>query len=204
VSATRMRSARCAVVGAMCAIASVAAADEPIIEAVWKPQHVAFLYTSSTTRYNCRELASKLKRVLQTLGAHEDIHVDHSACSEVSARLRVRFKSPVPATAANVVSITTYDATEQLAARLNKQTLPTSEALPRFAATWHEVSFARHPSLRLDSSDCQFVEDVRRQMLPRLAATTTSNRLFCTPGFPGISRPKLKVKVLLAAAALDR
>ena len=203
--AVRVRAVQIVIATLMLAFASVAASEDATVEAVWKPQLVAFSYTGTTTHYSCPELASKLKRVLRTLGAHEDVIVDRSSCTEyMPTRLRVRFRSPVPATTANIDSITSYDATEQLAARLNKEALPSADELPRFSATWREISFAHVPSLRLDPSDCQFVEDVRRQMLPRLSATETSNRLFCTPGFPGISKPRLRVKVLLANSNVDQ
>lgn len=180
-------------------VAAVAGAAEPI-EAVWKPQQITFVYSGQTTHYTCYALERKLKLVLQALGAHEDIVVDRTACSDIAgARFHVSFRSPVVASTENIQLITTYDAAEVLAARLNKQTLASAEDLPRFSAVYQDVSFARDRRMNLQSADCELVEHVRRQLLPTLAARVVTNRVFCTPGYPSITRPRLIVSVLLPA-----
>jgi hypothetical protein len=178
-------------------VAFVASAAEPI-EAVWKPQRVTFAYAGHTTHYTCYTLEQKLKLVLKTLGAHEDVTVDRTRCSDFSgAQLQLSFRSPVAATIENIRLITTYDAEEVLAARLNNHQLPSAEDLPRFFAVNQEVSFAHDRQLKMQAADCEFADHVRRQLLPTLGARVVTNGLFCTPGYPAISRPRLTVSVLL-------
>ncbi len=184
---------------ALSLVAVSARAAEPI-EAVWKPQRVTFEYSGHTTRYTCYSLEQKLKVVLKTLGAHQDIAVDRTACSDFAgARLHVKFRSPVEASIENIRLITTYDAAQLLAARLNKQQLPAAEDLPRFSATFQEVSFARDRQMRMQAADCEFVDRVRRQLLPAIDARVVKNGVFCTPGYPNITPPRLVVSVLRAA-----
>jgi hypothetical protein len=174
-----------------------ASAAEPI-EAVWKPQRITFVYSGHTTHYTCHTLEQKLKSVLKTLGAHEDIAIDRTSCSDFTgAVLHVEFRSPVAASIENIRLITTYDAEEVLAARLKRQTLPSAEDLPRFSAVYQEVSFARDRQLKIKASDCEFVEHVRRQLLPSLDVQVVTSRIFCTPGYPNITPPRLIVSVLL-------
>lgn len=178
-------------------VAAVAGAAEPI-EAVWKPQRITFAYSGQTTHYTCHTLEQKVKLVLKALGAHEDMVVDRSSCSDLTgAQLHVEFRSPVAASIDNIRLITTYDPEELLAARLNKQTLPSAEDLPRFSAVYQDVSFARDRKLKMQAADCEFVDHVRRQLLPTLAARVVTNRVFCTPGYPSITPPRLTVSVLL-------
>ena len=45
------------------------AADESIVEAVWKPQRMNFVYRGYSTLYSCRSLQQKLQKILTTVGA---------------------------------------------------------------------------------------------------------------------------------------
>jgi hypothetical protein len=178
-----------------------ASAAEPI-EAVWKPQRITFVYSGHTTHYTCHTLEQKLKLVLKTLGAHEDMAIDRTSCSDFTGpRLHVEFRSPVAASIENIRLITTYDAEEVLAARLKNQTLPSAEDLPRFSAVYQEVSFARDRQLKMKAADCEFADHVRRQILPTVDAQVVTNRIFCTPGYPNITPPRLVVSVLLPVQA---
>lgn len=182
------------------AIALPAYGNETSVTAVWRPQRATFVYTGTATRYTCSALTKKITRALQTLGAHPDsIAIDRGACSDHStARLLVTFASPVVASAENVRAITNYEAREQLAAKLNGRHLSSFMDLPRFDAEWREVSFGRSRQLRLDPAECELVHDIRRQLLPRLSVRVLTNRVACTPGYPGIAPPRLTVSALFA------
>src|SRR5688572_27330183 len=56
-----------------------AVADAPAegqsVEAVWKPQQVSFEYRGYSTTYSCRSLEDKLKLILRTVGAREDVQL---------------------------------------------------------------------------------------------------------------------------------
>jgi hypothetical protein len=179
------------------AVLAAGIAEADTVEAVWKPQRVVFVYNGQTTIYTCKGLERKLETVLRALGAHESVEFERSECVQgQGARLYVAFKSPIEATEANVRDLTTYSTEEQLAARLNGTVLPSAEDLVRFPAVWSEVSFARDRRMRMSAGDCELVESIRRQLVPRMSAQVTRDRLFCTPGSLGISPPKLVVSAL--------
>jgi hypothetical protein len=177
----------------------VAETSDASVEAVWKPQRATFVYAGHTTFYTCSALEQKLTLVLRVIGAHDDIEFDRRECkTHGTARLHVRFKSPIEATAENIRAITTYDGEQALTARLNGIHLPTAEDLERFPASWKEVSFAGDRRLRLSAADCEFVDHVRRQLLPHLAARVITNRIFCTPGAHAIRPPRFVISTLVA------
>lgn len=181
-------------------VGAARSAETATIEAVWKPQRVTFVYRGHTTVYSCGGLKRKLETVLLALGAHEKVVFERSECVPGhGARLYVTFKSPIEATEENVRALTTYTSEEQLAARVTGTTLPAAEDLVRFPAVWSQVSFARDRRLRLTPGDCELVESIRRQLLPRLSAHVTTNRVFCAPGTVDIGPPKLVVSALTAA-----
>jgi len=184
------------VVGLCCTL-TLQAADT--IEAVWKPQRATFVYVGQTTFYTCVALEQKLTLVLRVIGAHEDIEFDRRDCRPGgSPRLHVRFKSPIEATDDNIRALTTYDAEEVLVAQLRTIELPTAADLERFPASWKEISFASDRRLRLSAADCEFVEHVRRQLVPHLSARVVTNRIFCTPGRHAVRAPRFVVSALVA------
>ena len=174
-------------------------ADEPDVDAVWRPQRATFVYVGHTTFYTCGALEQKLTLVLRVIGAHEDMSFDRRECKHGGrARLHVAFKSPVEATPENVRALTTYDTEQEIVARLNGVTLPSAEDLERFPASWQAISFANDRRLRLSAADCEFVEHVRKQLLPHISARVIQNRIFCTPGAHAVRAPTLKVSALVA------
>lgn len=176
-------------------------AEVPSIDAVWKSQRATFVYAGQTTFYTCSALEQKLTLVLRVIGAHEDLTFDRRECKNNGrARLHVTFRSPIAATPENIRALTTYDTEQEIVARLNGVTLPTAEDLEHFPASWQSVSFAIDRRLRLSPADCEFVEHVRKQLLPHVAAQVVENRIFCTPGAHSVRAPNLKISALVADA----
>jgi hypothetical protein len=179
-----------------------AANPEAPIEAVWKPQRATFVYVGQTTFYTCSALEQKLTLVLRVIGAHDDIVFDRRECNtHGSTRLHVVFKSPIEATPDNIQAITTYETEQSLIARVNGAQLPSAEDLERFPASWKQISFATDRKLRMSAGDCEFIEQVRRQLLPHVSARVITNRVFCTPGAHAVRAPRLVVSTLVADGA---
>ena len=56
------------------------AADETVVPSRWKIQEINYSYIGFTTAYDCDSAARKLKRILETLGAHPDTQVRTAGC----------------------------------------------------------------------------------------------------------------------------
>lgn len=170
------------------------------IEAVWKPQRFSFLFVSQSVIYTCDALQRMLRAALLTLGAHERMIIDARECSRSGGmRLHVTFMSPIEATEENIRAIVTFDTEAQLIARLRGIELPTAEELPRFPAEWQTISLGQNRELRLDASDCELIEQIRRQLLPRMATRQIPKRLLCVPGRISNRAPRLKLAALVAS-----
>lgn len=177
---------------------------DAVTEAVWKTQQMDFEYRSDRTYYSCSALQEKLRRILMEMGARRDILVSPYACiTEIGiARFRVVLRSPVPATEENVRELTSYDTRDELAARVRGEHLFTAEELPRFAAEWRTISFARDRKLKLAAGDCELVQQLRRQVLPRLSVNVVKE-VPCSSAARILAPPRLTVSALVAMPPPD-
>jgi hypothetical protein len=170
-------------------------------EAVWKTQHITFVYRGYSTIYTCSGLHRTLERILVNVGAHDGIRLQSYHCDDHSgaARFELAIESPVEATPENVRELTTYDSREALIATVRGERLASAEDLPRFPAVWKTVSFARDRNMRLSPGDCELVQELRRQILPRMSVHIVTDRVRCSPGFGQIQPPQLTVSALVPA-----
>jgi hypothetical protein len=181
--------------------AGARAADGDSVEAVWKPQQVNFEYRGYSTTYSCRGLENKLELILRSVGAREDVQLRSYACDEQIgiARFEILLQSPVVASEDNLRELTTHDAKDDLIARVNGEKLPSAADMPRFAAVWKTVSFARDPRMRLDRGDCELVQQLRRQILPRMSVQIVKDNVRCSSSMGNIGPPRLTVSALVPA-----
>jgi hypothetical protein len=148
-----------------------AGASERVIEAIWRVQHLDFRHYSPGRRYTCDALKNKVRAILRSMGAHEALTID-AGCSgdlivqQISARISLA--APVEATVENVQAATTFDSRDELVARLRDTRLPTAVDLERFPASWRRVSLSRDNRLHLEAGDCELLNSIRKQLLPRL------------------------------------
>src|SRR6187431_3478793 len=84
------------------------AADESVVEAVWKPQRMNFVYRGYSTLYSCRSLRDKLEKILTTVGARGGIQLQAYSCDDElsTARFQIVLASPVEATQENLEALT--------------------------------------------------------------------------------------------------
>lgn len=187
-----------------------AAADAPApaesVEAVWKAQQMNFEYRGYSTSYSCRSLEEKLELILRSVGAREDLQLRSYACDEQMgiARFQVLLQSPVVASPENIRELTTHDAKGELIARVNGEQLPSAADLPRFTAVWKTVSFARDRRMRLERGDCELVQQLRRQILPRMSVQIVKDDVRCSSSMGNIGPPRLTVSALVPAEEAAR
>jgi hypothetical protein len=178
--------------------AEQAVTDAAVVEAVWKPQRINFVYRGYSTLYSCSGLQDKLEKILATVGARDHVELRAYSCDDALAiaRFQIALASPVEATPENVQELTTYDAHAVLIARVRGEQLASAEDLPRFPAVWKTISFARSREMRLEPGDCELVQQLRRHVLPRMSVQIVSDRVQCSE-FGNISRPQLTVSALV-------
>lgn len=176
--------------------------DAAVVEAVWKPQRINFVYRGYSTLYTCSGLQAKLEKILTTVGARGGVDLRAYSCDDALsiARFEIALTSPVEATAENVEELTTYDARDALIARVRGERLASAEDLQRFPAVWKTISFARSRELRLEPGDCELVLQLRRHILPRMSVQIVSDRVRCSE-FGNIGRPQLTVSALVPVEA---
>jgi hypothetical protein len=178
-----------------------APADGESVEAVWKPQQMNFEYRGYSTAYSCRSLENKLELILRSVGAREDLQLIGYACDEQigTARFQIALQSPVVASAENVRELTAHDTKDELVARVNGEKLPSAADLPRFTAVWKTVSFAHDRRMRLERGDCELVQQLRRQILPRISVHIVKDHVRCSSSMGNIGPPRLTVSALVPA-----
>ncbi len=188
-----------AMIGAPAAHADQGTALAEPVHAIWRQHQLLFAYNSFRVHYSCSGLRSKVGSILKAIGAHRDVAVDVN-CEDntlvTSAHMMVTFKLPVIASDANVRAATTYTTEQELVARLHKVQLPSATDLPRFNAQLRTVAVTRDRRLRLDSGDCDLLEGVRDQLLPKLGISVTEKGFRCY-GDGSRTRPKLEVIALV-------
>jgi hypothetical protein len=174
-------------------------AGDGAIIAVWKAQQVNFEYRGYSTMYSCRSLEDKLQIILRSVGAREDVRLQSYACDERLgiARFQIAMQSPVIASEENIRELTTHDSKDELVARVNGGQLPGAADLERFPAVWKKVSFARDRDMRLERGDCELVQQLRRQILPRMSVQVVKDNISCSSAFGNITAPRLTVSALV-------
>jgi hypothetical protein len=118
-------------------------------------------------------------------------------------RMEITLESPVVATPENIEALTTYDSKQELVARVRNEHLASAEDVQRFPAAWKTISMTRDRSLKLGPSDCELVEQLRRDVLPHMSIRVDYDRLRCSSVFGNIGQPQLRVAALVALPNVD-
>jgi hypothetical protein len=173
-----------------------------IVEAVWKVQSLSFAYSGYATVYSCDALLAKVRDILQSLGARDTLRIRSLGCTDMvtHGRMEITLESPVEATPENIEALTTYDSKQELVARVRSEHLVSAEDVQRFPAAWKTISMSREPGLKLGPSDCELVEQLRRDVLPHMSIRVDYERLRCSTVFGNIGQPQLRVAALVAVA----
>jgi hypothetical protein len=174
-----------------------AEAPQDPIEAVWQAQRLTFDYRSEGRMYSCDILEHKVRNILAQLGARDGLMVRRVSCRDfaTAARFEVIMESPVLATPENIRAITLYDSEDELIARVRGVDLPTAADLERFPAVWESIALQRAPKVYLETGDCALVQQLRRQILPKMSVQIVRDidRVDCSR-----ASPRLTVMALVA------
>jgi hypothetical protein len=103
-----------------------------------------------------------VRLILKSVGARRDMKLVLSKCSNFATvqSLTIIVASPIEATPESLHAVTTISAKQQLVARVRAEAPSTKADLERFPASWKTI--------RLPSTDCKLLSDIREQVLPKL------------------------------------
>lgn len=173
-----------------------AAAAEPI-SAVWQPQEINFYLYTRTSAYSCQALADKVLRLLRELGADKASTVRISGCygNELTRMpyLRIKLVSPVKATPQVLAELEKSRSTRELAARVKGER--PSQSTEQFPAQWRKVSLSRG-KLDLQEGDCELIDELKREVLSKLAIRVVKDEMNCIPYNLTLGQPRLEVEAL--------
>jgi hypothetical protein len=199
---------------AICALSALtaqsAAADEaaPTVKAVWRVQEFAFPYFGLTTIYACDTLREKIRIYMLDIGAREDVFVSRSGCVETNRpekypNVRITVAFAVEATDENRQAIAKDPKQQELQAKLAKKSKAQAAASDQpFDAAWRKAVLNSKVSASTGASgDCELIDQLRRDVLPKLGVKTIKNEINCTPYQGSVSNQKLEVEALAPVAA---
>jgi len=174
------------------------------VPAIWKTQDVTFYFQSFSVFYSCQGLEDKVEGLLAALGATKGTKVRVSGCegSHIARApyLRIDLVSPVEVTPEVRAELSTTRSQRELVARVNpKRPLQDSEPFP---AQWRKVALTRG-KLNLEPGDCELIEQLKRNVLPKLAVRITKDDLSCMPNQLTWGQPQLEVEALVQVPRQD-
>jgi hypothetical protein len=173
--------------GLMCAV-PVWPADSDTgnpVPAVWKEQHLSFLYMGRTSLYSCDGLRDKVRALLLDLGARRDIRVAAIGCEDSAARVRLESSG----SSLDIV-VSTPALPDAAAKPLHPGDLAAVDA--RFEA----FTITSDPFRNMGSADCELVEEFARQILPKLTTRGLQQDIACVSFQQGGGRFLIRGKIL--------
>lgn len=182
-----------------------AARSGEMVAAVWKVQEISFYFHSFSTFYPCASINDKVRRLLVHLGADRSIRVRSSGCglgltAASSHTVRIWLSVPAEATPEVLAEIETTRARSELVARVRGASAVTPDVAAQFPARWQHVSLARTVR-NLDSGDCELIEQIKRQVLPKMSVRIVRDGIRCSPYQYSSGPVLLEVEALMVAPA---
>jgi hypothetical protein len=174
-----------AIVASLCGTggSSVVEAAESSVEAIWQENEMIFTYSDFTTRYSCQGMRTKVRQLLDELGARAE-KVTSYGCSAA------------PFEPAPVVNVKMRFST--LRPRGEEEDGEGEGGEP-VEAVWKETTLSSNRPTFLARGDCQLVRQFTDRVLPAFAHEVLSDRTRCIPHQADGSFPSLRVRVLVAA-----
>ena len=183
--------------------ASVAAAEaDAPFSAIWIERTIEFTYIGHTTFYSCDGLRSKVRYVLELLGAHPGYSVVIRACySPVGPvewpRVRIRAALPREVTPELLAELEQSAAKRELVARVRGETSPINNPEARFPAQWQSMRIDSGRRARIQDGDCELMAQLLPQVLEPLGVRVVEgSRTDCLLGQVTMNSVQLQLEVL--------
>jgi hypothetical protein len=173
--------------------------DTETIQARWQAREIQATFSGLHTAYNCDAIEHRLKQLLVALGAHRKTSVLVTGCAleKIASTffIHIATATSVPLNEGN-----RSDAREELLRRLGSKN---AYGAAEFPAHWKTVDLTKIKQLHFEPGDCELLELIQDQILPKLGAEVAATRLHCTPGSPLTKLAPLNVTMLVPAPAPD-
>jgi hypothetical protein len=183
------------------AMSAQAASDQDVVQAKWKPAEIRYSYTGFTTGYDCLAFQSKMKSILRTLGAHPQTKVLATGCpiGRVSRNFFVTITTAMPMAADQADTSSADKSRQELLDKLGVK----NDLSGQFPAAWKRVDLSEDRRLDLEPGDCELMDGLKRELLPKLGIKIVEDRVVCTPRQVSIDTPKLVVEALMPLQSAD-
>jgi hypothetical protein len=153
--------------------------------AVWTPKELTFVYQGFTSHYSCDGLREKMRQVLLTLGAREDLEVWPYGCTSPAGR-----PDPFPGV------------------RIKMSVLNPVSGAPAAAATvpaqWKKVDVRLNRDPVNEAGDCELLEQVKQKILPQFTTRHVDFSSNCVPHQLSTGGNWLRAEVLTAPQKDDK
>jgi hypothetical protein len=157
------------------------------LEAVWKEQHLRFLYMGRTSRYSCEGLRDKVRAMLLDLGARRDLSITALGCEYAGAGVRQGSSGP----SLNIV--------------FSSPALPEPHAKPLhpgdlapMSARFEAFTIGSDVFRNLGTADCELIEEFAHQILPKLLTRELKQDIACVPSQQSGGRFLVRGEILRA------
>jgi hypothetical protein len=167
------------------------------IQARWQPKEIQATFSGIRTAYNCDAVEHLVGRLLIQLGAHRNTHVLVTGCAvdRIASTFFIRISTAI---SVPLNQPGESDAKQELLRRLGSRNVYGSAEFP---AMWKTLDLTKIKGLRLEPGDCELLQLIQDQILPKLGAEVPKNRLQCGPSLPLTKLPPLNVTILVPAPA---
>lgn len=190
--------------GMLLPLASQAAESSAPVQATWKTQEIRYSYVGFTTAFDCDAAEDRLKAILRALGAHERTSVRAQGCMlnrpSRNFFITITLATPIPLADAPKTTDTTDASREELLKRLG---VPSQKLDETFPAEWKTVELSRDRKLDLQPGDCELMQGLRDNVLPKLSVKVVADRVQCIPHQLSVQTPELTVSALVPSATPD-
>lgn len=110
--------------------------------------------------------------------------------------VRIRLRTPIPATPEALAELEKTRPYRELLGRVTGSSATVQEAASQFPARRQQISLSTR-ALRLEPEECELLEQMIREVFPKLGVTVTKKNMSCFPPRVSISRPKIEVEALV-------
>jgi hypothetical protein len=177
------------------------AAAGPVVDAVWVEREISVSYLAVTSYFSCEGLRSKVRWVLEQLGARPDFTVTARGCVHLTGPepmpgVRIVAALPVEATPEVLAELASGASKRELESRATGKALAEPEATARFPALPRRVEFKSQMNGPLEDGDCELIEHLRDQLMVPLGARIIEDHVRCAPRQVTLGAVRLTVEVL--------